>query len=773
MTHSLPPDDAPETSENIDLQSEDLPVDLPVSDKEGEPQQQDSPENLPETSGELEPLVETIEEPKSQPDDLIETSGEMESLSQTIKEPEPQPDDLLETDWEPEDLPKQNLPILQSPKPKYEYKHDALAVMLKTELTPDLTYPLAQTVEFDDNSLAKGEWIRDVVSILLRVQANQAMYDVAIKGGSIFSLIWYIRLSRLLSQKPGWIERLYKAVLWVIQWLLNRFGKTPKSEDIIEDVRGLNAAEDETERTHLTEMVEKRVVGMVKDVQMKTTKKKVAKNAPLISLRDYQDLFQTIYLPTVASQAQEDRIFAAQRVAGLNPLVIERLEAIPSKFPVTNLQYQAVMGKEDSLEQAIAEHRLYIADYEVLQEIQLGTVKIGNQKVEKFLCHPIALFAMESKACPNRKLVPVAIQCYQEPSAENPIFIVPSLHASESERWAWQMAKMTVQIADANYHELISHLGRTHLWIEPIAIATYNQLPYSHALGALLLPHFEGTLFINESATKGLINLDGTVDKIAAGTLKSSVLLSVKGAKGYPFLFNQSSLPMTLKARGVDDVTALPDYPYRDDALLLWEAISQWVSDYLHIFYKSDTEVQNDKALQQWIDELVDPAKGQMVGIGESDRSPRIRSLVYLIEAVTLIIFTCSAQHAAVNFPQSSLMTYMPNMPLAGYRSAPQSNEEIGESDYFDLLPSLSQAENQLNMTYLLGSIYYTKLGVYKKPDAKQGDRYFTDPRVENPLDVFNQRLAEIELEIKARNEKRPTHYDVLLPSKIPQSTNI
>ncbi|MEE3718259.1 lipoxygenase family protein [Tumidithrix elongata RA019] len=658
------------------------------------------------------------------------------------------------------------------PDQKYTYNHNAFAQMLAKQPDAKLTYPIASAVAFDDNSLTKGGWIRDVVSILLRVQANQAMYDVAIKGGFIFSLIWYVRLSRLLSENLGWIERLYKALLWVIQWLYKKFGETPKSENIQQDVNTINTSTDAAERKQITEMVEKRVVGMVSDVQKKTSKKALKHQTTLdskLAFKDYQDLFQTIYLPTVAHRALEDRVFASQRVAGVNPLVIQRLTTIPEKFPITDTDYQTVMGAEDSLEQAIQENRLYIADYEVLQEVQLGTVQDGNKTVQKYLCHPIALFAVEPGDYPNRKLVPVAIQCYQKPSSDNPIFTAPSLHASASERWAWQMAKLTVQIADSNYHELISHLGRTHLWMEPIAIATYNQLEAPHPLGILLTPHFEGTLYINDSATKGLVNRGGTVDKIAAGTLESSVLLSLKGAKGYPFAFNESSLPKTLEHRGVDDANALPDYPYRDDALLLWDAIHNWVSGYLKIFYADDVKVLNDACLQNWIAELVASDRGQMTEIGEvteEDPTPRIRTLQYLIEAVTLIIFTGSAQHAAVNFPQSSLMTYMPNMPMAGYREAPKSVTGIQEADYFDLLPSLAQSENQLNMTYLLGSVYYTQLGIY-------GDRYFTNELVNGCLQVFNQRLAEIELEIKARNEKRPTHYDVLLPSKIPQSINI
>jgi len=35
---------------------------------------------------------------------------------------------------------------------------------------------------------------------------------------------------------------------------------------------------------------------------------------------------------------------------------------------------------------------------------------------------------------------------------------------------------------------------------------------------------------------------------------------------------NTSTLPQTLAQRGVGEAAVLPDYPYRDDALLLWGA---------------------------------------------------------------------------------------------------------------------------------------------------------------------------------------------------------
>jgi arachidonate 15-lipoxygenase len=635
----------------------------------------------------------------------------------------------------------------QDPASNQTYKYDYTRF---AKISDRLKYPMVSSVFLADSSLLKEAWVNDVASLLLRIRSNQAMYDVAInqKRSSTLQLIFDLRLLYILSdpQQSAWIRTIYNVV---IRRLL---AKPPVQSGPVNVDPSLD------------EYLIKQQVKVIQNKQIT-----VPTHSSKLSLKNYQDLFQIIYLPTIADRVEEDKAFAAQRVAGANPLVIERLRTHLQKFPVTDAQYQSVMGTSDSLDRALTENRLYITDYQVLSNVVPGTVEIETKTVQKYIYHPIALFAVEPGDCPNRRLVPVAIQCYQDPSPDNPIFVAPSLQSSAEERWAWQIAKLTVQIADGNYHEFISHLGGTHLRMEPIAIATYRQLPITHPLGKLLRPHIEGTLFINDAALRGLIQPGGTVDKVAAGTLEASILLSANSAQNYPFPFNESSLPLTLKHRGVDDPECLPNYPYRDDALLIWEAIHEWVSNYLKLFYSDDRSVQTDPQIQAWIQDLTAPDGGQMTGIGEKvagNDSVEIHTLNYLIEAIALTIFTGSAAHAAVNFAQAAYLTYMPNMPLAGYRSAPKSTAGISAADYLDLLPPLCQAETQMNMTYLLGSLYYTKLGDY-------GDAYFTDDRVEPILTAFQAKLRTIELEIKARNEVRLVHYNFLLPSKIPQSTNI
>src|SRR6185295_4867594 len=327
-------------------------------------------------------------------------------------------------------------------------------------------------------------------------------------------------------------------------------------------------------------------------------------SGPASSLEDYNQVFQFISLPAISENFREDLEFAAMRVAGPNPLTIERLKTLDDRLPITDEQYQAVIGTEDSLKKALADGRLYLADYSAFDRAVNGSFPAG----QKFNYAPLALFAVPPDGqSRGRSLVPVAIQCGPRPGPDNPIFL-----PRDGDNWF--MAKSIVQVADTNVHQAASHLGRTHLFIEPFVIATHNQLSRTHPLFQLLTPHFEGTLAINEGALS-LLASRGLVDMLLASSIEQSRVFAVKAAQSYQLNLNTSMLPQTLAQRGVDDASRLPDYPYRDDALLVWGAINQWVENYVNHYYTSDAAVQADTELQNWVTELVAHDGGRLNNI--------------------------------------------------------------------------------------------------------------------------------------------------------------
>ncbi|HBL61826.1 MAG TPA: AraC family transcriptional regulator [Cyanobacteria bacterium UBA8803] len=492
---------------------------------------------------------------------------------------------------------------------------------------------------------------------------------------------------------------------------------------------------------------------------------------PFDHLDDYEKLFLgEPLLPKPASTKTFllDTEFARQRIAGPNPLIIERvdypkLQQLIQQFPVTDALFQQVVHTETTLEGAAKEGRLYLADYAMLEGMQPGRY----QHWQKYITAPLALYYWQSTGYSDRGvLVPVAIQLHQKPGPDNPIF-------TRLDEPNWSIAKTFVQIADFNHHELISHLARTHLTIAPFVLATARQLADNHPLRVLLKPHFQFTLAINELARFELINPGGFVDKIFAGTLKASLSLVVESFQNSEF--KDAALPTELKHRGVDEVDVLPDYPYRDDAYLLWEAIHQFATDYLSLYYKAASDVFNDYELQRWAKDVTAWDGGRVKGLTADGK---LDTLEELVNIVTQIIFTCGPQHAAVNYPQYDYEAFTPNMPAAGYALPPKTKEtaqlEIDNAEFFKFvsphllkfLPPKQQAVSQLQLTYFLTAFQYNRLGYYDRRD-------FQDPRVAPIINSFQRNLHLIEDRINIRNAKRSQPYVFLKPSLIPNSINI
>jgi len=399
-------------------------------------------------------------------------------------------------------------------------------------------------------------------------------------------------------------------------------------------------------------------------------------------LEDYEMLFQTIKIPENHGLLFDNDYFAELRVSGPNPLVIQQVATLDSRFPVSDYHLCAIDGfANDSLLEAGQEGRLYLADYSGFAIMQPGMLPTQP----KFVYAPFALFARPRN---SDRLKAIAIQCNPDP-ATNPIF-------TPADGWAWQLAKTAVQVADTNHHELISHLAQTHLVLDPITVCTHRQLSCRHPLYVLLTPHFEGTLFINNLAHEILLPEGTPVPVLLTGDLTSLHGQSIQAVQN--FSFKDHYLPKLLQARGVADAGQLPHYPYRDDALKIWDSIHQWVSDYLGLYYFSDRDVKKDYELQAWAAEISSDQGGRLQGFGEDNC---ITSLASLKDIVTMIIFTAGAQHAAVNFPQASQMTYVPQFPLAGYLPAPLDTN-VGPEQFLEMLAPLENATLQIDVLTLL-----------------------------------------------------------------------
>jgi arachidonate 15-lipoxygenase len=463
------------------------------------------------------------------------------------------------------------------------------------------------------------------------------------------------------------------------------------------------------------------------------------------SLRDFRDVFALTSAPAAADDFADDAYFAEMFVGGPDPTRLRRLTAPQGKFPITSAQLRAVPElADDELPAAMAAGRVYWADYEAMAALDNGSHPQGP----KYMYAPMVAFCVPRGGGP---LLPFAIQCGQDPAGRD-IY-------TPADGYSWRLARNCVLAAHNTYHEVLTHLGFTHLITEPILIAAVRNLAVNHPVMVLLRRHFEGTSSINKLAVDLLIQPGRAVEYLIGSELKSThVWLAEHRGR---FSFRGNYLPSRLAADGLDSAVALPHHPYRDDGLLVWQAIRTWTERFVTAYYR-EPDVLADHELQAWAAEVSSVDGAQVRDFGATPG--QIAGRADLIDVLTMIIWTAGPQHAAVNFAQKDHMAFLPANPLAGYTEEPRGYGHT-EADWLSHLPPLDVAVQQFCVMTFLGSVRHTVLGDYRSD--------FASTPVAGAHALLRDELGSAEVEIAARNRRRERPYEYLRPSLIPNSTNI
>ncbi|XP_044273136.1 polyunsaturated fatty acid lipoxygenase ALOX15B-like isoform X2 [Varanus komodoensis] len=448
----------------------------------------------------------------------------------------------------------------------------------------------------------------------------------------------------------------------------------------------------------------------------------------------------------VANHWQEDVFFGYQYLNGVNPVVIEKCSKIPSNFPVTHEMVSGSLGKSTTLPEEVEKGSIFIVDYKILQDIPTNTIDGQPQ----YMAAPLCLLYQT----PSGDLVPIAIQLSQIPGPESPIFL-PS-----DPMWDWTLAKMWVRNADFHVHQNISHLLRTHLMAEVFTMATLRHLPMCHPLFKLLIPHLRYTLQINALARVRLIREGGMMDLATSAGFEGIVPLVGKGTQN--LTYSSLCLPDDIEARGVGSVA---NYYYRDDAMKIWAAIQSFVTSIIKFYYRSDDRVREDPELQAWIQEIFVEAfqSRKMSGAPSS-----LQTMEDLIKFLTMVIFTCSAQHAAVNSGQFDYGAWIPNIPPTMRRPPPTVKGTATLENILETIP-------QVNITCLaLCSLWLLSNEVGDtRPLGSFPDEHFTEEEPRRLIEAFQNHLAEISRRIDERNKTLPLPYTYISPPQVENSVSI
>ncbi|PRQ42206.1 putative linoleate 9S-lipoxygenase [Rosa chinensis] len=461
-----------------------------------------------------------------------------------------------------------------------------------------------------------------------------------------------------------------------------------------------------------------------------------------------------------------DAEFGREMVAGVNPLIIRRLEEFPPKSKLdpkvygdqtSRLTEEHIKSNLDgpSVEEAIKNNKLFILDH---HDSLMPYVRLINKDTKHKIYASRTLLLLRS----DGTLKPLAIELSLPHPDKDELGCTSKVYTPAEqgvESFIWQLAKAYVAVNDSGYHQLISHWLKTHAVIEPFIIATNRQLSVLHPIYKLLHPHFRDTMNINAQARQLLINAGGILEMTC---FPSQYALEMSSAVYKDWVFPEQALPADLLKRGVavkDESCPhglrllIEDYPFAVDGLQIWSAIKTWVEEYCNFYCKSDDMVQKDPELQFWWKELVEKGHGDL-----KDKLwwPKMQTRKDLVETCTIIIWIASALHAAVNFGQYPFAGYLPNRPTVSRRFMP----EEGTPEYEELKQNPDKAFLKTitaQLQTLLGVSLIEILSRHASDEVYLGQRdsleWTTDKEVLEAFGRFGKKLAEIENGIEIRNQ--------------------
>ncbi|KIG13281.1 Arachidonate 15-lipoxygenase precursor [Enhygromyxa salina] len=438
----------------------------------------------------------------------------------------------------------------------------------------------------------------------------------------------------------------------------------------------------------------------------------------------------------------DDTELCRQLTQGVNPMLISvvgSIEQVPKAM-------RSLSAQDKSIDELIADKRLFIVDYKELAGLELEPPAVFYA--------PIMLVYKELLEGGATRLNVVAIQLERD---DGPIYTPNSATPNR-----YRFAKVHVACADNQVHQFIWHLGLAHLGIEPMAVAANNCLK-GHPIGKLLLPHFKDTIGINFLARQTLIAETHaiTAKTFSIGTQQGVEIVS-KAWADYDFF--GASFPEQLRARGFDRERSddLDDYCFRDDGFLIWDALGNYTKNMVDTLYKDDAAVAADPVIQAWAKESSSPEQANIAGFPST-----IASAQLLADCLRVIIWTASAMHSTLNYPQYPYTATPLNRAAALFLPMPPGDADIDEKVLLAAMPSGRIAIFQGLLSWLLSTESdSTLLGL-----DSVGSDY---PKVHA---AFQAELAQITTKIDARNKKLTDaglpSYGYLLPANIATSINI
>ncbi|GEM_PF-1315151 len=466
------------------------------------------------------------------------------------------------------------------------------------------------------------------------------------------------------------------------------------------------------------------------------------------------------------AEFRDDDVIAWLQVGYASPYSrMKPLTSHQSNFKVTNSMFRDIDGfGNDNLDQAMAEGRVFVTDFKGYHE---ANIKPGPNNGAHFYAG-IAMFAIPKN---GGDLKTIAIQntqhspsgwfqrtAWRNLNTQDPNKPLSEILTPKSNYWAWQQSKLAFMSMYA-ISNVIDHLS-THVYLYPLPISFYRNIPDHHPLTALLEPHMMSLVANNHAGifsevgfpdplhmgygdgTTGL--LSGLPSRVSGWTGETFVEETVRQANTYNFVEDSTPLDRCSDS----SFSKIEDFPLHDDAGT-FPVIQEWVNDYINLYYGSDADVLLDDEVQSFCAELEDKMTGFPASLG---------SKAELVDMVARIIYWMSTNHTL------EALLSMQKMAPFGYFSSwlPRANSRRSEQDYLNTLPPLNYALASFCGSRIfvdLPTDWHRSLGKYPH------GQFMHDPRVYPHLENFQNRLLVLDEAIKVKNQTRRWEYNLMRPS--------
>uniref|UniRef100_A0A3B3ZWX3 Uncharacterized protein n=1 Tax=Periophthalmus magnuspinnatus TaxID=409849 RepID=A0A3B3ZWX3_9GOBI len=218
--------------------------------------------------------------------------------------------------------------------------------------------------------------------------------------------------------------------------------------------------------------------------------------------------------------------------------------------------------------------------------------------------------------------------------------------------------------------------------------------------------------------------------------------------------YSSLCMPEDITERGVESV---PNYYYRDDGLRLWDIIHRFVKGVIHHYYKTDQEVQEDSELQEYIKDIFEH------GFLSKTETGDFSTVDEVVKFVTVVIFTSSAQHSAVNTGQLDIGVWMPNFPPSLQLAPPTIKGRANEHTLLQTLPDYASCRMFQYLCILFSQV---ALGKYSQ-------ELFTEDVFCKLTKDFENELKDLDEAIDSRNKNLKLPYTYLEPKSVENSVSL